>query len=111
MNYKEVEQKYLDRVNEWAETNREWLIQNNWPFSTHARHIAAKALMTRDKINPFPGHFISAIVSNNLRDTVGRADSECRQCLFAILMCYWNVETFDLPKPQPVTTTPYEDEL
>jgi hypothetical protein len=54
--------------------------------------------MTRDNIETYPGHFVSAIVSNKLRETFGRADTECNRCLNALLMGYWNVETWDLSK-------------
>ena len=110
MDFVDIKHLYVQKVQEWAKQNEQWLASKGSPFTVHAQQIAASALMTRDKFETNPGGFVEALVNNNLRETFGRADTEVKTCLYAILLCYWNVETWDIIKkvreanPIPVET-------
>jgi len=98
MNYTDIEKLYLERVKQWAKRNEQWLASEGTPFTVHAQEIATSALMTRDGYQLHPGGFVIAVVTNNLHDVFAKADTEVRTCLYAILLCYWNVETWDIIK-------------
>jgi len=106
MDYVQIKKLYRERVEEWAQHNDQWLASKGWPFSDHAKDIATKILMTRDKIENYPGDFIQAVMDNKLRESISRADPDVRQCLYPIMFCYWNVDTWDIARqytPQEVS--------
>ena len=56
----------------------------------HITNIAASVMMDRDNVIP-GGGFVRAINENNLRDAVGRADTQCINYLKFFVYCKGNV--------------------
>lgn len=65
----------------------------------HIINIAASVIMTRDSIRP-GGNFAQAIVNNNLREAVGRADDECIKYLRFFVAINNNLGAFEIVNTQ-----------
>ena len=89
MEFNELREKYKQRAiqpsNEWRED-----------VSDHIIDVIISVMMTRDDVLQ-GGGFVQAICQNDLRNAVGRADSDCIKHLKLITMAYSNayVEQLD----------------
>jgi hypothetical protein len=57
--------------------------------SEHIIDVIVSVMMTRDKVWT-GGSFVEAIVANNLRDAISRADSDCQNNLRIIVLACHN---------------------
>ena len=89
MNFDEVRANYRQRAIQHAKEWRE-------DVSEHIIDIIISVMLTRDGIMQ-GGGFVQAICQNDLRNAVGRADSDCIKHLKLITMAYSNayVEQLD----------------
>ena len=49
-------------------------------------------LLARDGVHMYPGHFIDALLKNNLRDTFGRADELHKKAIHWFILIEHNIE-------------------
>ena len=65
----------------------------------HAIDVAASVLMTRDKVQ-IGGSFVEAVVNNNLREAISRADDVCIKYLkFFTIICH-NCGSYEIEHPE-----------
>lgn len=79
--------------NDWQETRDKYraavlhfLNRYDEEVSEHIIDIMISTMMTRDGILQ-GGSFVQAIIDNNLKDTISRADQECGKNLRIITLC------------------------
>jgi hypothetical protein len=92
MTYDEMLDLYRQEVKDWAQ-------RNGYNISNHVCDIIQSVLMTRDKIDHYPGHFAQAVVNNDLREAINRADQECLDNLKIIYQAYFNIDTWQIVRP------------
>lgn len=80
-------------INEWQETKDQYRaavvhFANRYEeqVSEHIIDIMISVMMTRDNVLQ-GGSFVQAVVANDLRDTVARADDDCSKHLRIITLC------------------------
>jgi hypothetical protein len=87
--------------NNWQETRNNYrnavvhfLNRYNKEVSEHIIDVMISVMMTRDNVLQ-GGSFVQAVVSNNLREAINRADDDCSNNLKIITICCYNchVET------------------
>ena len=78
-NWQETRDKYRAAVVHFA--NR-----YNTEVSEHIIDVMISVMMTRDNVLQ-GGSFVQAVVANNLRDAVSKADNECSKQLRIITLC------------------------
>jgi len=87
--------------NDWQETRDSYrqavvhfLNRYNEQVSEHIIDVMISVMMTRDNVLQ-GGSFVQAIVGNNLREAINRADADCSNHLKIITICAHNcyVET------------------
>lgn len=78
-NWQETRDKYKKAVVHFA--NR-----YNTEVSDHIIDIMISTMMTRDGVLQ-GGSFVQAVVANNLRDAISKADDECSKQLRIITLC------------------------
>ena len=61
----------------------------------HAINVAASVLMTRDKVE-MGGSFAQAIVDNNLRESINRADDTCIKYLKFFSIINYNCGSYEI---------------
>jgi len=61
----------------------------------HAIDVAASVLMTRDKVQ-MGGSFAQAIVDNNLREAINRADDTCIKYLKFFSIINYNCGSYEI---------------
>ena len=87
---KQMTQEYVDLVKEWAG-------RNNYPMSDQSMRTAAKVLMHRDKALDYPpGHFIQALLDNDLRGVMSRADDDSWKNFTYIYRAWYNIDAYHL---------------
>jgi hypothetical protein len=59
-------------------------------ISDHILDIMVSIMATRDKTSYSGGHFVNAIINNDLRGAINRADDECFKYLKLLVMCEYN---------------------
>jgi hypothetical protein len=79
--------------NNWQETRDKYrtavvhfLNRYNKQVSEHIIDVMISVMMTRDNVLQ-GGSFVQAIVANNLRESISRADTECGKHLRIISLC------------------------
>ena len=79
--------------NNWQETRDSYrqavvhfLNRYNEEVSEHIIDVMISVMMTRDNVLQ-GGSFVQAIVANNLRESISRADTECGKHLRIISLC------------------------
>ena len=83
----DLEKKYRAAARRWA---ARWKIENE-----HAIDVAASILMTRDKVM-IGGSFAQAVVDNNLREAINRADDTCINYLKFFSVINWNCGSYEI---------------
>jgi hypothetical protein len=78
-NWQETRDKYRAAVVHFA--NR-----YNTEVSEHIIDVMISVMMTRDNVLQ-GGSFVQAVVANNLRDSISKADAECSKQLRIITLC------------------------
>lgn len=78
-NWQETRDKYKKAVVHFA--NR-----YNTEVSDHIIDVMISTMMTRDGVLQ-GGSFVQAVVANNLRDAISKADDECSKQLRIITLC------------------------
>lgn len=78
-NWQETRDKYRAAVVHFA--NR-----YNTEVSEHIIDVMISVMMTRDKVLQ-GGSFVQAVVANNLKESISRADTECGKQLRIITLC------------------------
>jgi hypothetical protein len=78
-NWQETRDKYRAAVVHFA--NR-----YNTEVSEHIIDVMISTMMTRDNVLQ-GGSFVQAVVANNLRDSISKADAECTKQLRIITLC------------------------
>ena len=78
-NWQETRDKYRAAVVHFA--NR-----YNTEVSEHIIDVMISVMMTRDNVLQ-GGSFVQAVVANNLRDSISKADNECSKQLRIITLC------------------------
>lgn len=73
--YKEYQDAVISFLNDYEET-----------ATDHIKDVMVSVMMTRDGILQ-GGSFVQAVVDNNLRKAVSRADKECTMHLRIITLC------------------------
>mgnify|MGYP003332367339 CR=1 FL=1 len=92
MTYDELLDLYRNEV-------KSWLQRNGYNVSNHIVDIIQSVVMTRDKVDHYPGHFAQAVVNNDLREVINRADQECLENLKIIYQGFFNIDTWHIVKP------------
>lgn len=92
MTYDEMLDLYREEVKKWAQ-------RNGYTISNHICDIIQSVLMTRDKVDHYPGDFAQAIVNNDLREAISRGDDECIENLRIIYRGFFNIDTWHIVKP------------
>lgn len=87
MNYQELRNKYIQKVKEY--TSHKLGIQ----ASEHLTHVLVNVLMNRDGVINHGGHFVDAVLKNDLRGAIERADHEIGQNIRVIVMAITNLPT------------------
>ncbi len=79
--------------NNWQETRDSYrqavvhfLNRYNEEVSEHIIDVMISVMMTRDNVLQ-GGSFVQAVVSNNLKESISRADTECGKHLRIISLC------------------------
>jgi hypothetical protein len=79
--------------NDWQETRDSYrqavvhfLNRYNEEVSEHIIDVMISVMMTRDNVLQ-GGSFVQAVVANNLRESISRADTECGKHLRIISLC------------------------
>ena len=88
----------MDTVEKYEAAARKYAAKQG-VTSEHIIDIAASILMTRDNIRP-GGNFAQAIVNNNLREAVGRADDECAAHLRFFVRVMHNIGKYEIETGQ-----------
>lgn len=83
----EIEDKYNQAVVKWLVAN------DKTDVSEHIIDIITSALLTRNKIKD-GGGFVQALVKNDLKGAIGRADSQALDNLVLIVKAYNNIDIF-----------------
>lgn len=77
----------MDKVAKYQAAAQRWAARYN-VVDEHAIDVAGSILMTRDKVR-IGGSFAQAVVDNNLREAIGRADDTCVNYLkFFTIICH-----------------------
>jgi hypothetical protein len=84
---------YMEKAREFAKRNSKPEISN------HIAHIIASVVMNRDEIITDGGSFVQAILSNNLSNAIGYADTECINNIKLIVLAHHNmtIEFHEIP--------------
>ncbi len=79
--------------NDWQETRDSYrqavvhfLNRYNEEVSEHIIDVMISVMMTRDNVLQ-GGSFVQAVVANNLKESINRADTECSKHLRIISLC------------------------
>ena len=79
--------------NNWQETRDKYRAaavhfanRYNTEVSEHIIDVMISVMMTRDNVLQ-GGSFVQAVVANNLRDSISKADNECSKQLRIITLC------------------------
>ncbi len=83
--------KYKAAAQRWAAMYKE--------DEQHAIDVAASVLMTRDKVQ-MGGSFAQAIVDNNLREAINRADDICIKYLRFFSIINYNCGSYEIEHGQ-----------
>ena len=78
---------YKAAAERWA---KRWKVEDE-----HAIDVAASILMTRDKVQ-LGGSFAQAIVDNNLRESINRADDTCIKYLKFFSIINYNCGSYEI---------------
>ena len=87
--------------NNWQETRDKYRAaavhfanRYNTEVSEHIIDVMISVMMTRDKVLQ-GGSFVQAVVANNLKESISRADTECGNQLRIITLCanFCHIET------------------
>lgn len=84
----------MDTVEKYEAAAKAYAAKNG-VTSQHIIDIAASILMTRDNVRP-GGNFAQAVVNNNLREAIGRADDECAQYLRFFVRIVNNIGSYEI---------------
>lgn len=89
---------YTDKMHsEYYKRVKEWATKCKYKMSDDSIHTAAKVLIHRDgAVNYPPGHFISAILSNDLRGAISYADQDSLDHIVPIYRAYHNIDSYDI---------------
>jgi hypothetical protein len=79
----------------YTDAARSYAAKANRPVNEHVINVIASVMMTRDNVLQ-GGHFAQAVVNNNLRDAVSRADEDVLRELKLIVMASNNAFLDDL---------------
>jgi len=98
MTYQDIRDKYVQKVKNY--------LQNVWKIqpSFHLCDVIASVLMQRDGVIDHGGHFVQAVLRNDLQESFARADYEIQNNMRYILATLVNVGTpaVKLPEDQYV---------
>ena len=85
MSYQDLRNKYADKVKNY--------LKNVWKIepSFHLCDVAAGVLMQRDGVIDHGGHFVNAVLDNDLRETFARADHEIQVNMKYVMACIVNL--------------------
>ena len=79
--------------NDWQETRNKYreavlhfLNRYNEQVSDHIIDVMISVMMTRDNVLQ-GGSFVQAVVGNNLKETISRADTDCSKNIRIITIC------------------------
>jgi hypothetical protein len=79
--------------NDWQETRNKYreavlhfLNRYNEQVSDHIIDVMISVMMTRDKVLQ-GGSFVQAVVANDLKESISRADTDCSKNLRIITLC------------------------
>lgn len=87
MSYNELEEKYNEAVVKWLVDNQKTNV------SEHIIDIITSVIMTRTKAK-IGGHFAQAVVNNDLKGAINRADSEVLENLVLIVRANLNIDIY-----------------
>lgn len=87
MNYNELEEKYNDAVVKWLVANQKTNVLE------HIIDIITSVIMTRTKAK-IGGDFAQAVVNNDLKGAINRADSEVLENLVLIVKANYNIDVY-----------------
>ena len=83
----------MTTTNDWQETRDKYRTavvhfanRYNEQVSEHIIDVMISVMMTRDNVLQ-GGSFVQAVVANNLRESISRADAECSKQLRIITLC------------------------
>ena len=88
MDYQDVRNKYATKVKNY--------LKNVWKYdaSFHLCDVISNVLMQKDGVIAHGGHFVQAVLSNDLCEAFSRADHEIQNNMRYVLACLIN-----LPSP------------
>ncbi len=84
----------MDKVEKYKAAAQRWAARYNVE-DQHAIDVAASVLMTRDKVQ-IGGSFVQAVVDNNLREAINRADDTCVKYLKFFSIINYNCGSFEI---------------
>jgi hypothetical protein len=89
-----MENTWEETRNKYREAVLHFLNRYNEQVSEHIIDVMISVMMTRDNVLQ-GGSFVQAVVGNNLREAISRADTDCSKNLKIITICAHNcyVET------------------
>lgn len=90
--HKEMMNEYVDLVTDWAS-------RNEYQMSDQSIRTAAKVLIHRDKVVDYPpGHFINAVLHNDLQGVMSRADDDSWKHFRYIYRAWYNIDSFHIAR-------------
>jgi hypothetical protein len=84
----------MDKVAKYKAAAQRWAARYKVE-DQHAIDVAASVLMTRDKVM-MGGSFVQAVVDNNLREAINRADDTCIKYLKFFSIINWNCGSYEI---------------
>ncbi len=84
----------MDKVEKYKAAAQRWAARYNVE-DQHAIDVAASVLMTRDKVQ-IGGSFVQAVVDNNLREAINRADDTSVKYLKFFSIINWNCGSYEI---------------
>lgn len=84
----------MDKVAKYKAAAQRWAAKCKVK-DQHAINVAASVLMTRDKVMS-GGSFAQAIVDNNLREAINRADETCIKYLKFFSIINYNCGSYEI---------------
>lgn len=84
---------------EYYELVKDWAKDCQYSMSDASIQIAAKTLMHRDGVLDYkPGHFISALLNNDLHGVMSRADDDSLKHLIYIYRAWYNIDSYHIAR-------------
>ena len=90
----ETQEQRMAKVAKYEAAAKKWAAMYKVD-DEHAIDVAASVLMTRDKVQ-IGGSFAQAIVDNNLRESISRADDTCIKYLRFFSIINWNCGSYEI---------------